>query len=91
MLLCNRVVRPQLLDRTIGHEGGAFETVCADQREGRHPGFHVDAFISLMMSYGAIAEDHKSAKTETEKKAFANLNLALPYKYGGDAPDHQRA
>lgn len=55
-----------------------------------HPGFHIDAFISLMMSYEAIAEDCRDAKTESEKKAFANLDLGLPYKYGGDAPDHVR-
>jgi phage terminase large subunit GpA-like protein len=34
-----------------------------------HPGFHVDAFISLMMSYEAIAEDKLGAKTEIGKKA----------------------
>lgn len=58
------------------------------ESEGRHPGFNIDAFMSMMMSYEAIAEDCLGAKTEIEKKAFHNLVLAMPYKYGGDAPDH---
>ena len=57
---------------------------------GRHPGFHIDAFISMMMSYEAIAEDHLAAKTEIEKKGFSNLILGLPYRFRGDAPDHVR-
>lgn len=56
--------------------------------ENRHPGFHLDAFVSLMMSYEAIAEDFLAAKKESEKKAFHNVVLGLPYKYQGDAPDH---
>lgn len=58
----------------------------------RHPGFHVDAFISLMMSYGDIAEDFlKAEKTgEAGLKNFANLVLALPYAMRGNAPDHVR-
>lgn len=58
----------------------------------RHPGFHVDAFISLMMSYEAIAEDRIAyeAKGEAGQKDYANLIKALPYKMKGNAPDHQR-
>lgn len=58
----------------------------------RHPGFHVDAFMSLMMSLEAIAEDFISfdAKGEAGAKDFHNLNLALPYAMRGNAPDHQR-
>lgn len=58
----------------------------------RHPGFHVDAFISLMMSYEAIAEDCISyeKKGEAGAKDFANLVKALPYAMRGNAPDHQR-
>lgn len=57
---------------------------------GRHPGFHIDAFISLMMSYGAIARDSLDARTEVAKKSFHNLNLGLPYKYKGDAPEWEK-
>jgi phage terminase large subunit GpA-like protein len=58
---------------------------------GHHPGFHIDAFISLMMSYEAIAEDWiNSQKTETAKKDFHNLVLGLPYQFRGDAPDHEK-
>lgn len=55
--------------------------------EGRHPGFHIDAFISLMMSYEAIAEDSLAARSEIQKKGLHNLVLALTYKYKGDAPE----
>ena len=58
----------------------------------RHPGFHVDAFISLMMSYEAIAEDYLSGegKGESGAKDYHNLVRALPYAMRGNAPDHQR-
>ncbi|WP_238258039.1 terminase gpA endonuclease subunit [Methylobacterium gnaphalii] len=61
--------------------------------EGRHPSFHVDAFISLMMSYGEIAKEvlkAEKAGTESAKKGLYNLTLGLPHKYRGDAPDHRR-
>ncbi|MVA17432.1 terminase [Agrobacterium vitis] len=58
----------------------------------RHPGFHVDAFMSLMMSYEAIAEDKISyeAKGEAGAKDYHNLILAKPYQMKGNAPDHKR-
>ncbi|WP_438752051.1 terminase gpA endonuclease subunit [Pararhizobium sp. O133] len=58
----------------------------------RHPGFHVDAFMSLMMSYEAIAEDFiaDEGKGEAGAKDYHNLVLALPYAMKGNAPDHQR-
>jgi phage terminase large subunit GpA-like protein len=58
----------------------------------RHPGFHIDAFISLMMSYEAIGRDLiKSRKgDETAAKDFYNLKLGLPYRFRGSAPDHSR-
>lgn len=58
----------------------------------RHPGFHVDAFMSLMMSYEAIAEDKITyeAKGEAGAKDYANLVRAMPYQMKGNAPDHKR-
>lgn len=58
----------------------------------REPGFHVDQFISLMMSYEAIAEDKIKAEkgSEKAKKDYHCLTLGLPYKYKGDAPDYKR-
>jgi phage terminase large subunit GpA-like protein len=58
----------------------------------RHPGFHIDAFISLMMSYEAIAEDWLKLKKkgETGLKDFSNLTLGLPHLFKGDAPDWAR-
>lgn len=58
----------------------------------RHPGFHVDAFMSLMMSYEAIAEDKLATakKGEAGAKDYHNLVRALPYAMKGNSPDHQR-
>jgi phage terminase large subunit GpA-like protein len=57
----------------------------------RQPGFHIDAFISLMMSYEALAEDWiGSRKSETAKKDYSTLKMGLAYRYRGDAPDHER-
>lgn len=71
--------------------GDWFSALAPEERAGRQPGFHIDAFISLMMDYGSIAEDYlKAQKSETTKKDFYNLDLGLPYKFRGDAPDHKR-
>jgi phage terminase large subunit GpA-like protein len=60
-------------------------------RLGRDPGFHIDAFISLMMDYGAIAADWISFRSsEKGKKDFSNVKLGLPYRFRGDAVDHMR-
>jgi phage terminase large subunit GpA-like protein len=57
----------------------------------RQPGFHIDAFISLMMSYEALAEDWLgSRKSETAKKDYSTLKMGLAYRFRGDAPDHMR-
>lgn len=58
----------------------------------RHPGFHIDAFISLMMSYEAIAEDKLKAEKRGERgrKDFANLVLGRAFRFRGDAPDHEK-
>lgn len=55
-----------------------------------HPGFHFDAFVSLLMSYEAIAEDTIKAKSELQKKSLHNLVYALPYKFKGDAPEWEK-
>jgi len=55
-----------------------------------HAGFHYDAFVSLNMSYEAIAEDTLKAKSETDRKSLANLVHALPYKFKGDAPEWEK-
>lgn len=55
-----------------------------------HPGFHFDAFVSLLMSYEAIAEDTIRAKSELQKKSLANLVHALPYRFKGDAPEWEK-
>ena len=58
----------------------------------RHPGFHVDQFMSLMMSYEAIAEDKITyeSKGEAGAKDYSNVVLGLPYQMKGNAPDHKR-
>lgn len=76
-------------ERVIAVRAGRW--IASEEDGDRHPGFHIDAFISLMMSYEAIAEDWlKAQKSESGKKDFSNLVLGLPYKYVGDAPDHVR-
>jgi len=76
-------------ERVIAVRGGRW--IPSEEDGPRHPGFHIDAFISLMMSYEAIAEDWlKAQKSESGKKDFSNLVLGMPYKYVGDAPDHVR-
>lgn len=57
----------------------------------RQPGFHIDAFISLMMTYEAIAEDWiASRKSEIAKKDFSTLVEGIAFRFRGDAPDHMR-
>lgn len=74
-------------ERIMAIDGGGW---IATRPDGDHPGFHIDAFVSKMMSYEAIAEDRIAATTETKKKLYANLVLGLPFKYRGDAPDHEK-
>lgn len=78
------------IERVAAVRGGCFVASVADG--DRHPGFHVDAFISLMMSFGDIADDwlRNENKGEAGLKNFTNLDLALPYAMRGNAPDWQR-
>lgn len=76
--------------RNAKAEGGGW--IPSDEGPGRHPGFHIDAYISLMMSFKAIATARIKAELGNEKgrKDYANLVLGRPYKFRGDAPDHVR-
>jgi phage terminase large subunit GpA-like protein len=60
--------------------------------EGREPGFHMDAFVSLMMSYEAVAEDYLASENGGSKgpKGFKNLVLGLPFAMKGNAPEWKR-
>ena len=77
-------------ERVVGVRGGRYVPTFVGTK--REPGFHIDAFVSLMMSYEAIAEDFLSAekKGESGKKNFTNLVLAKTYTMRGNAPDHKR-
>ena len=78
-------------ERVVAVRGGQWHSILGEEeRAGRQPGFHIDAYISLMMSYGDIAADFLKAKSESDKKDFSNVVLGLPFKYRGDAPDHKR-
>lgn len=66
------------------------EWIATAEGPDRHPGFHIDAFVSLMMSFEAIAEDWSRCRSEKDRKDFYNLTLGLPFRYRGDAPDHKR-
>lgn len=85
---CGHVVTET--ERVIGVRGGRY--IATAHGPDRHPGFHVDAFDSLMMSYEAIAEDvlnHAKAGGLGEKGVF-NLVLGLPAKVKGNAPEYER-
>ena len=77
-------------ERVIGVRNGRF--VATASGPDRHPGFHVDAFDSLMMSYEAIAEDvNAHAKPGgLGDKGIYNLVLGLPAKEKGNAPEYER-
>lgn len=77
-------------ERVVAVRGGRY--IATAPGPDREPGFHVDAFISLMMSYEAIAEDYLESlgKGEAGAKDFSNLYKALPYAMRGNAPDHER-
>jgi phage terminase large subunit GpA-like protein len=77
-------------ERVLALRSPAASWIATHPGESRHPGFHIDAFVSLMMSYEAIAEDWLKAKTEIEKKGFHNLVLGLPYRFKADVPDHEK-
>lgn len=77
-------------ERVIGVRNGRYIATAAGP--DRHPGFHVDAFDSLMMSYEAIAEDvlsHVKPGGLGEKGVY-NLVLGLPAKVKGNAPEYER-
>lgn len=77
-------------ERVGAVRAGIWITTMADELL-RQPSFHIDAFISLMMSYEAIAEDYlASRKSEIARKDFSTLKEGLAYRYRGDAPDHMR-
>lgn len=77
-------------ERVVAVRRGRF--VAAAAGPDRHPGFHVDAFDSLMMSYEAIAEDvlNHSKPGGLGDKGISNLVLGLPAKEKGNAPEHER-
>jgi phage terminase large subunit GpA-like protein len=77
-------------ERVIGVRNGRYIATAAGP--DRHPGFHVDAFDSLMMSYEAIAEDvlnHAKPGGLGEKGVY-NLVLGLPARVKGNAPEYER-
>lgn len=77
-------------ERVIGVRKGRFVPTAFGP--DRHPGFHVDAFDSLMMSYEAIAEDviaHAKPGGLGDKGVY-NLVLGLPAKEKGNAPEYER-
>ncbi|WP_292262780.1 terminase gpA endonuclease subunit [Mesorhizobium sp.] len=77
-------------ERVIGVRNGRY--IATLTGPDRHPGFHVDAFISLMMSYEAIAEDilnHCKPGGLGDKGIF-NLVYGLPAKVKGNAPEYER-
>lgn len=55
---------------------------------GRVPGFHVDALISLLTTWDAMAEAFLRAKDDPQRlKGFVNLWLGQSWEERGEAPD----
>lgn len=77
-------------ERVIGVRNGRY--IATLTGPDRHPGFHVDAFISLMMSYEAIAEDvlNQAKPGGLGEKGIFNLVYGLPAKVKGNAPEYER-
>lgn len=86
---CRHLITESERRQIIQRDAGAYWLATAVGEPGR-VGFHIDAFMSTMMSYEAIAEDHLSANTELSRKALWNNVCGLPYQFRGDAPDHER-
>lgn len=85
---CGHVITES--ERVVGVRQGHF--VATAEGPDRHPGFHVDAFDSLMMSYEAIAEDviAYSKPGGLGEKGIYNLVLGLPVVEKGNAPEFER-
>lgn len=86
---CRHLITESERREIIQPEAGA-QWIATAADNSRHPGFHIDAFISMMMSYEAIAENWLASKTEVARKQFWNETLGLPFRFRGDAPDHER-
>ena len=58
---------------------------------GRNPSFHLDALISNLTTWDALAAAFLAAKDDPQKlKAFVNLWLGESWEERGDAPDWQQ-
>lgn len=77
-------------ERVIAVRNGRW--IATNAEHGSHPGFHIDAFISLMVSIGDIAKDKVDygKKGEAGEKDYANVVCGLPFAPKGNAPDHKR-
>jgi phage terminase large subunit GpA-like protein len=77
-------------ERVIGVRSGHF--VATAEGPDRHPGFHVDAFDSLMMSYEAIAQNIITYLLPGGwgDRGIYNRVLGLPAVEKGNAPEYER-
>ncbi|WP_223478737.1 terminase gpA endonuclease subunit [Oricola indica] len=83
----HRLTEPE---RVAAVRAGRF--IATAEGPDRHPGFHVDGFVSLMIGLEDIASDYMEGegRGEAGAKDFHNLVLALPFQMRGNAPDHER-
>jgi hypothetical protein len=54
------------------------------------PGFHVDAFVSLMMSYARRSPRTRCQPRPRRRKRPRQPGPGLPYRYRGDAPEWEK-
>lgn len=65
--------------------------IATEPGPNRHPSYHVDALVSLLVPWDDIAREWWTAQGDEEKlKGFFNLWLGLPYAVRGDAPEWER-
>lgn len=58
---------------------------------GRHPSYHIDSLISLLVTWDRVAKEFLDAKDDPVKlKTFWNLWLGLAWEERGEAPEWQR-
>lgn len=70
-------------------QGGRW--VATEPGPGRYPSYHLDALISLLTTWDAVAEAFLNAKDDPAKlKGFVNLWLGEAWEERGEAPEWER-
>lgn len=60
------------------------------ERLETHAGFHINGLYSPFLSWADIVQKYLNARESGDLKEFTQLQLGLPFKEQGDAPDHTK-